>query len=444
MISEFKNYISGNRLFHHTSKLLLGISGGIDSVVLLHLCYKSGFKFAIAHCNFGLRGAESDADELFVKQLAKKYKVPFYSTLFNTKQFADQKSSSIQMAARELRYNWFEKICKQNKYAYILTAHHKDDELETFFINLIRGTGISGLHGIYPRRGKIIRPLLFATRAEIEKYATQNKLNYREDSSNKSDKYIRNKLRLKIIPVLKEINPSLNRTISSTIARIRQVEQVYKKALETEIKKLLVKKNNTYDVDIVKLAKLQPQQVYIYELLKPFGFNEDVCENLIDMIVKKSTGGQFVSLSHRIIKNRNKLTIVRKEIKSAQEYLVRKDRLFITKPLSLSFEKQKSKSYVLPRSSHIASLDYEKLKFPLTIRCWKPGDFFQPLGMNSRKKLSDFFIDNKFSQLDKENTWLLVSQNEIVWVIGYRINERYKITRNTNEVYVIRLATKLN
>lgn len=435
MLDRFKNFINDKKLFVSKDKLLLAVSGGIDSVVLAHLCHEAGLKFGIAHCNFGLRAEESEGDEKFVKQLSEKFKVPFYSTHFNTQAFADEQSISIQMAARQLRYKWFEEIRKKNKYDLVLIAHHKDDEIETLFINLIRGTGISGLHGIPLQRGKIVRPLLFATRNEIEQYVLQNNLSFREDSSNSSDKYIRNKLRQKVIPVLKEINSSLEATISKNIERLQQVEQVYREAVEQKIKSLVVKKKNTIEVDVKKLLKLYPVAVYIYELLKPFGFNEAVCADVLGVIKDKTSGRQFFSQTHRLLKDRSKLIITSHSKGAEEEFVIKAGLKKINKPFAMSISQVKAASYTIPRSAQIASVDLGKLKFPLTIRKWKQGDAFRPLGMTTKKKLSDFFIDNKFSLIDKENTWLLLSGTDIVWVIGHRVDDRYKVTGKTRVVY---------
>lgn len=437
MLNRFKKFISDKDLFTPEHKLLLAVSGGIDSVVLAYLCHEAGYKFGIAHCNFGLRGKESEGDEKFVKQLAKKFKVQFHTKHFDTQAFAGKHNVSVQMAARQLRYEWFEEIRKANKYDHVAIAHHKDDEMETLFINLIRGTGIGGLHGIPLQRGKIVRPLLFATRFDIEDYVKKNEISFREDSSNSSDKYIRNKLRHKVIPVLKEINSNLGAAISRDIEYFQQVEKIYREAIGEKLPRLIVKKKNGVEVDVRKLLKLDPAPVYLYELLSPYGFNETVCNDVLKAMIDDRTGRQFFSATHRLVKDRFRLIITSNTVSGDGEYVIRSGMKKVTEPLSLTFSKIKAGSYTISRSRQVASVDFNKLKFPLIIRKWRKGDAFRPLGMKQKKKLSDFFIDNKFSLIDKENTWLLTSGTHIVWVIGHRINDRFKVADKTEIVYVM-------
>ncbi len=437
MLNQFKNFISEKKLFAPDDKLLIAVSGGIDSIALTHLCLAAGLQFDIAHCNFGLRNKESDGDEKFVKQLAAKYKVQFFNTRFQTQTLADKQGISIQMAARQLRYEWFNEILKIEKHSYLLTAHHKDDEIETFLINIIRGTGIGGLHGIPVQRNNIARPLLFASRANIEAYVIKHKLKYREDSSNNSDKYLRNKLRHKVIPILREMNPNLGSTIGKNIERILQVEQVYRQTINEKTQTLISTKEQAIHIDIKKLKACKPVEVFIYELLKPYGFNETICKDVALALTSSDSGQQYYSATHRLLKNRSQL-IISPRLKSVQKkYSVTVKTKKTNKPVALSFSKIKVQSYQLPSLPSIASLDYNKLKFPLVIRKWKKGDAFRPLGMNTNKKLSDFFIDNKLSLVEKENTWLMVSGQDIVWVIGQRVDDRYKITVATKHIYKI-------
>ncbi|MBL7892287.1 MAG: tRNA lysidine(34) synthetase TilS [Bacteroidia bacterium] len=437
MLNRFKKFISDKNLFTPEHRLLLAVSGGVDSVVLAYLCYRAGFNFSIAHCNFGLRGEESEGDEKFIEQLAGKFNVQFHTKRFDTQAFAGKRNVSVQMAARELRYNWFAAVCHQEKYDRVVIAHHKDDEIETLFINIIRGTGISGLHGIPLQRDNIVRPLLFATRVDIENYAKNNKLLFREDSSNSSDKYIRNKLRHKVIPVLKEINPNLEAAISRDIEHFQQVEKIYKEAIGRKLAKLIVKRKNGIEADVRKLLRLNPAPVYLYELLSPYGFNDTVCNDVLKAMIDDRTGRRFFSATHRLVKDRLRLIITSNTVSGEEEYLIRSGMKKLTEPLSLTVSKSKAVSYSIPRSNRVASLDFDKLKFPLTIRKWRKGDAFRPLGMKHKKKLSDFFIDNKFSLIDKEHTWLLTSGTDIVWVIGYRLDDRFKVTDKTKNVYVI-------
>ena len=372
------------------------MSGGIDSAVMCDLFYKAKFKFAVAHCNFGLRGKESDEDEQFVKKLATKYKVAFHSERFNTTAFAKKNKLSIQMAARQLRYDWFEKIRTENHYNYIATAHHQDDEIETFFINLIRGTGIAGLHGISEKNNFIIRPLLFETRTDIEIYCKKEKLKFREDSSNSSTKYIRNKIRHQIIPVLKEINPNLNDTIKKDIEKLKDVEMIYRQAIQEKCLTLTLSdgegNSGAKIISISEIKKLIPQKTWLYELLKPFNFNIETIDEIIFSLNKKSSGKQFISSTHRIVRDREHLII--NKIADCElaisDFQIKKNQTEISKEqlhLKFSIRNQKSK---IRNQKNIAQLDFAQLQFPLTVRKWEEGDFFQPLGMKGRKKVSDF------------------------------------------------------
>lgn len=447
MQNIFLSYIKNQKLFIPSDKILLTVSGGIDSVVMCELFHKAKLKFAIAHCNFQLRAKESDADELFVKQLAKTYNVEFFCKRFNTSSHADKQKSSIQMAARELRYEWFEDIRKKEKCQYITTAHHLDDSIETFFINLIRGTGIAGLHGILPKQGKIIRPLLFTNKKEIESFAKKNKLHYREDSSNASDKYVRNKLRHHVIPVFKELNPDFETSVNETIQRLKEVELIYKNEIENKRATIVKEEKSSITISIKHLKKLQPLSAYLYNFLKPYNFNASAVEAIIAGLDGES-GKQFFSDTHRLIKDRELLIIEsrksevgNRKLKNLKFKIKTGIKELIINEFKLRFKiLQKTTNYELRTSNFIANLDFDKLRFPLEIRKWEKGDAFYPLGMKGKKKLSDFFIDKKLSVNQKENTWLLTSKGKIVWVIGLRIDDRFKITDKTRKIYFAELV----
>jgi len=435
------SYIQKEKLFKKTEKILLTVSGGIDSIVMCELFHNAGFKFGIAHCNFQLRNKESDADELFVEQLAEKYHVQFHSISFDTSAFAKKKKLSIQLAARELRYQWFEEIRSQFEYNYIATAHHQDDSIETFFINLIRGTGISGLHGILAKHGKIVRPLLFCTKNEIEIFAKKNQLKHREDSSNASDKYTRNKIRHQIIPLLKALNPNLENTITKDMERLKNVELIYRSAIAKAFAKISKTEKGGVSISIQKLKKLSPINTYLYEFLKPFHFNAATAEEILSVLDSVS-GKQFFSTTHRLIKDRAFLLIENRppELKnktSEVNYLIKKNaKKFSNDSVTLGF-KIAAANYELQTSNNIAQIDFDKLQFPLEIRKWEKGDVFYPLGMKGKKKVSDFFIDKKLSLFQKENTNLLISKGKIVWIIGLRLDERFKITEKTKKIYFV-------
>lgn len=446
MLKAFTENIKQQKLADPSSKTLLAVSGGIDSIVMARLFHDAGLYFGIAHCNFQLRGTESNEDEHFVEMLAEKYKAPFHSVSFETLDFAKKNKLSVQAAARALRYEWFEKIRKEYQYDYISTAHHKDDSIETFLINLIRGTGIAGLHGILPKQNKIIRPLLFTNKKEISNFAKKQKLKFREDSSNASDKYIRNKIRNKIIPNLKELNPSIDDAIANSISHLQEVEIIFKKEIEKKRKNLLFIKKDSVMIPIKKLKKLNPPAIYLFEFLKPFNFNSTIVKEIISVLDSES-GRQFYSETHRLVKDRELLIIT----ESGKKAVIKKRSALIEirknlKSVSLG-EKQlkfktvpKTATYKILPQPNIANLDFDKLKFPLTIRKWQKGDCFQPIGMKGKKKLSDFFIDSRISIVEKENVHVLLSGKDIAWIIGYRIDDRFKLTDKTSKIYFAELV----
>lgn len=446
MLQAFLTYIHKENLLQPNHRILLAVSGGIDSVVLCALFSKANLNFGIAHCNFQLRADESNADELFVEALAEKYNVPFHSTSFETEVFAKKNKLSIQVAARDLRYQWFESIRSQFNYTSIATAHHINDSIETFFINLIRGTGVAGLHGILPKQGNLIRPMLFANKDSIQLFAKENKLKHREDSSNASDKYLRNNIRKKIIPALKALNPSIENTISKDIEHLRDVEFIYNAAIEKARKRIIVTEKDNLKISIAQLKKLKPLESYLFEFLKPFNFNSTTSKEIAAALQLQS-GKQFFSESHVLLKDRTHLIIKSKsnlkpkEAPASKEFSIKKSaKLMQMEGFSLHIQLQKvTELKAVNKSKSCASIDLQKLQFPLTIRKWKQGDVFQPLGMKGKKKLSDFFVDQKLSLFEKENTWVMLSANTIVWVIGHRVDDRFKITDKTKQIYFVEL-----
>jgi len=441
MLKQFKRYISSQKLFTRKDKILLTVSGGIDSVVMCELFYLAGLQFGIAHCNFQLRGQESDVDEQFVKELAAKYSVPFYVHHFNTLDIASEMSVSIQMAARQLRYDWFEELAETEKYQYYATAHHQNDEIETFFINLLRGTGIAGLHGILPKQNHLIRPLLFTSRGKIEKFAEDNQLKYREDSSNSSIKYLRNAIRHKIIPEFKHLAGDFEKVMIETIEKIRDTEVVFNEMLEIKRKEIVVHNNSTVFINIEKLMAISPLKIYLFHFLSPFGFNNETIESLI-LTLDDISGKQFFSSTHRLLKDRENLIIT--EISNSCPinvvYRIEETDTQMAEPLMLDFRiTTDSEMIKINPDKNLAYLDFDKLKFPLYLRKWQHGDYFFPFGMRGKKKVSDFFTDQKFSIIEKENTWLLCSADDIVWVVGWRIDERYRLTTKTMRGFLIEM-----
>lgn len=440
MLQRFLYFLKEKDLLNKKNKFLLAVSGGIDSVVMCELYKEAKLKFDIAHCNFKLRGIESNEDEMFVKSLATKYKVSFFAKKFDAKTYASKNKFSIQMAARELRYNWLEQLRQQNNYTYIAIAQHTNDAIETLLINLIRGTGIAGLHGILPHTGNIIRPLLYATRSEIKEFASKNHLAFREDSSNLSDKYIRNKLRHHVIPILKEINPNLEETILENINKIKDVEYVYHKYIEKKKKQLLIKKKDSCLIPINRIKKLKVAASILFEILREFNFNATVVKEII-LALDGASGKVFYSPTHQVLKDREQLIVTKlsdNKNKIVKRRISIEDRIIKIDKSSLRIKIQKKdKKFIVPSTKEVACFDIDSLSFPLTVRKWEKGDYFYPLGMQKKKKLSDYLIDAKIPVTDKKNIWVITADSKIIWIIGHRIDDRFKITDNTKSLYII-------
>jgi tRNA(Ile)-lysidine synthase len=439
MFKSFKRYFSSQKLFTRKDRILLTVSGGIDSIVMCELFHQAGLQFGIAHCNFQLRGQESADDEIFVKNLAAQYEVPFYVNRFNTLDIATEMSVSIQMAARFLRYDWFEKLVETEHYQYYATAHHQNDEIETFFINLLRGTGIAGLHGISPKQHHLIRPMLFTNRTKIEKFAGDLQLEFREDSSNSSAKYLRNAVRHKIIPEFKHLAGDFERIMIENIEKIRDTEIIFNEMLEIKRKEIVVVNHSMVMLNIEKLNALHPIKIYLYHFLSPYGFNNETIESLI-LSLNDISGKQFFSTSHRLLKDRENLIIteVQNYCQLKEVFLIQENDIQTKDPLFLEFRiTSESEMIKINPDKNLAYLDFDKLVFPLSIRKWQQGDFFYPFGMHGKKKISDFFTDQKISIIEKENTWLLCSGDDIVWIIGRRIDERFRLTPKTKRGYLI-------
>jgi len=434
MIQRFIHYINDNHLFRMTDTILVGVSGGIDSVVLLDLLDKAGYSLAIAHCNFRLRGDESDKDDDMVSNLAKKYDVQLFKTSFDTVDYAQENKISIEMAARELRYRWFELIRTAHHFDCIAVAHHRDDQLETFFLNLARGTGLAGLTGMRPANGKIVRPLLFASRGEIEQYRLENFLDYREDSSNKSTYYQRNLIRHSLLPVMETLNPSFREGLIKTMSYLEDISKICDQAILQNWERVVLRKGDEYLISIAELKMLDPLQTFLFGFLKPFGFNSSVTGDIVTSL-NGISGKQFVSQSHRLVRDRDSLILKPLVSDKRQQFYLDEgmDKLVFPVHLKISVILKKDKSKI-PDSRYVACIDRDKVQFPLLIRKWQQGDYFKPLGMNGYKKISDFFIDSKLSIPEKENVWILANGEQVIWIIGHRLDDRYKITPQTQHV----------
>lgn len=428
MLERFLKYIADERLFRPEDRVLLGVSGGMDSMLMARLFSESPYTFGIAHCNFGLRGVESDDDEAFVKQEAAKLRVPCFATRFQTHTYAEENKLSTQMAARELRFAWFDMIREENGYAVMALAHHLNDLTETMLINLIRGTGPTGMHSMQPKSGNRVRPLLCFTREEIAGAVRAWGVPYREESSNSSDDYLRNRLRHHVIPLLREENPNLERTFAETARHFSEADQ-FIEAHMTPYRHLLVQDGTGWRISCRQLQKAPAAGMILFRLLHPFGFRSETIKEILQAC-SSQPGKQFLSKNHRIIKDREYLYLIpRYDLETAAPDFAR---LFDATVSNVD-------DTTLTSDPDTAFLDYDKLQFPLTVRYWEAGDRFQPLGLRGQKKLSDFFVDLKVPRHLKKRIPLLVSGNTIVWVAGYRIAEPYQVTSTTKKVYRISL-----
>ena len=423
-------------------KILLAASGGLDSTVLLHLLVKLEYTVAVAHANFQLRGEESEQDEVWVRQLANNYHIPFYTQRFETNNYATENGLSIQMAARNLRYEWFDALCDKLNYDFVATAHHLNDNLETVLLNFTRGAGLAGMLGIPEKKGRIIRPLLPFNRNEMEEYATVHGLTWREDSSNISDDYNRNFIRHQVVPKLKELNPSLEETFSRNTERLHAADELARH----ELKRL----RETYVLQSGRQIKILKSLVGLFhypapvllELIKDYGFNLDQCTEVVSA-VQGQPGKLFFSGTHQLVVDREHLIISAQKDKPGEVQIEEGAEEATLGSLVLKIGKKSPADFAdNRRDTAMAILDRDKLKFPLTWRTWRRGDFFFPLGMDHRKKLSDFLVDSKISMTDKEDVTVLESGGEIAWVVGYRIDNRFKSTDGTNGNVVFELMTK--
>ena len=434
MINSVKDNIYKNNLFTKKSKILLAVSGGADSIFLLFVLKDLGYDIQIAHCNFNLRDVESDQDEQFVKDIADKYSIRCYVRSFDTLKFAEENKISIQMAARQLRYDWFEELLVENNFSCIATGHHQDDSIETFLINLIRGSGISGLCGIQMINNKIVRPLLSLKRNQIEYFLTKQNIKYRNDSSNSDIKYLRNNIRHQLIPLLKEINPKIQETISNEIDMLNGINNIFKEKVNDIRKSIMIKREELFIIKISDLLNISNLEVILYELLRPFGSFQ--VKQIINSL-RLQSGKQFFSNTHYILIDRECLIISQKKETNNKEIKIFRTDHEISKPLYMKLSETFDLSIV--NDPLFAKFDLNKLTFPLLLRKWKNGDKFIPLGMNNFKKVSDFFVDEKYTLNEKKEQWILCSKENIIWIVGKRIDDRYKIASNTKKTYIAQL-----
>lgn len=453
MLHEFQTYINRCNLIVEGDRLVLALSGGIDSMVLADLLLKTKVDFVVAHCNFHLRGEESDGDEQFVREFAERNALRLFVKHFETEAFAKQQGISIEMAARDLRYAWFEQLRQQLGYDKIAVAHHADDQAETFFINLLRGAGLRGLKGMQPQNGVIIRPMLWASRGQIHQYAVENQITWREDYTNAETIYLRNKIRNQLLPVFDELHPEARQGLYKSLEHLASENEIYRDLLKEKLSQMVeeqdgvsviarrndeaIQKKKSYRVSLdcfAALAMTQREQL-LFEWLRQYGFNTDQCHFIFEAM-ETGIGNKYYSPTHQLVIGRNELQL--SEIKSVkdEEIQIERGEEEILSPIHLRFSQfARTADFVIDKTPEVAQLDFDKIQFPLTLRHWKYGDRFHPLGMKGSKLLSDFFVDQKFTEWQKRNVFLLTSADgTILWVVGHRIDDRYKVTSETKSV----------
>lgn len=430
MKEQIQQYIIQHQLLSGEKPVVVGISGGADSVALLHILVSLGYKCLAAHCNFNLRGDESFRDEQFTIDFTKRLQVPLCKISFETNKYAQENRLSVEMAARELRYRWFEELLNTYDADAVAVAHHRDDSVETLLINLTRGSGLTGLTGIKPKNGNVVRPLLCVSREDIYAYIENNGLEYVTDSSNSSDIYTRNFIRLKVIPLLEEINPSVKASLARTANHLYDASLIYNHSIE-EARKVIIQNNR---LSISALLSFPAPATILYEMLKPYGFSRTVCESIFT-VLEKDSGKIFYSSTHRLLKDRSDLLIDVLSGEDNRAYLINLEDDNVDLPVELKPEIVVIKeSYQIEKDKKFAYFDFDKLSFPLVLRHWQEGDWFVPFGMKGKKKISDYFSDKKFSLFDKEKTWLLCSGQDVIWIVGERTDNRYRIEKTTKRV----------
>jgi tRNA(Ile)-lysidine synthase len=437
LLKQLGEFVEKQGLFGPSDTLLLAVSGGLDSAVLCELCQLAGYHYVMAHANFQLRGEESLRDEAFVRGLANKYGKDIVVKRFDTAGYAAENRCSIQVAARELRYRWFEEV---RPGGVVVTAHHLDDNVETLLMNFFKGTGIAGLRAMLPRQGNVVRPLLFATREQLEEFALQRQLEWVEDSSNASDKYTRNYFRHQLIPMLQSVYPQVTGHLGDNIQRFRDIEILYRQAVDFHKRKLLVQKGEEVHIPVMKLRQAEPLQTIVYEIIQDFGFSSHQAAAVVALL--DSVSGKYVlSASHRILKDR-KWLIISPLVDAPGDHVLMEE-----PEGELRFEGGELKWQLVSAAEPSTAateawLDASAIRFPLLLRRWRPGDYFYPLGMRKKKKLSRFFIDNKLSLVEKERVWVLEMDKKIIWVVGMRIDDRFKLNAPTRQALKVSWGPK--
>lgn len=440
LLEEFEKYVAQNELFGHDDKILLTVSGGVDSMVMMSLFAASGYRFGVAHCNFQLRGQESDEDEALVAEQARRYGVELFNRRFDTQGEMERTGESMEMAARRLRYTWFRSLCDEHGYNVIAIAHHINDSIETFFINMLRGTGLRGLTGISVQAGRIVRPLMFATRKDILDYATAHRIPYREDSSNRSTKYLRNKVRLGIVPMLREINPQFTTVMRRNISRLTDAQTFIDRSVELIRRDAMTEQGGLYTLHVDRIDASLPLGYVVYEILNSmFGFKGDTVDALCHALQQNNTGRRFYSREWVATIDRGRIVIGR--IADEDTCMTQVEQGVLRSYCGSSVlhyeycDIDMIDSVTTP--DNVALVDADKLRFPLTLRRWQQGNWFVPFGMSGRKKVSDFLIDAKVSMAEKSRQFVLLSGDDVVWVVGRRADDRFRLTRQTENVLKI-------
>lgn len=436
MLAQFQAYINRCNLLAEGDKVILALSGGIDSMVLADLLQKTQVQFVAAHCNFHLRDVESDGDDWFVRKFAEKRGIQCFVKHFETERYAANHGISIEMAARELRYTWFEQLRQQLGYDKIAVAHHADDQAETFFINLLRGSGLRGLKGMLPQNGVVIRPLLWASREQIRRYAAENHIVWREDHTNAESVFLRNKIRNQLLPVFDELQPDAREGLYKSLEHLASENELYRELLNEKLLQIVEQDGNVQTIKYSTLLTSNSSFQLLFEWLRQYGFNTDQCRFIYEAI-GTGIGNQYCSSTYQLIIGRDSLQLSEIKENTDEETQIEVGEEEIFSPIHLCFSKhEKTENFDIDKSPEVAQLDFDMIRFPLTLRHWRHGDRFRPLGMKGSKLLSDFFVDQKFTEWQKRNVWLLVSAvGDILWVIGHRIDDRFKVTSETKSVF---------
>ena len=440
MLDKVRAYIDKEKLLIRKEPVVVGLSGGADSVALLAALARLGFRCVALHCNFHLRGQESERDEAFACSFAESLHIPFYKKDFDTLAFASERHLSIEMAARDLRYEWFEQMRQQIGAQAIAVAHHQDDSIETLLMNLLRGSGIRGLVGIRPKHGFVVRPLLQISRKEILAWLEKEHLSYIIDSSNLSDEYTRNFIRLRVLPLLEELNPAARRTLARSASHLSDAEDIYLSVIEKAQHELW----QDGAIVIPDLMRYPSPKTILYELLRPYGFTRPVVASIYTSLDGES-GRKFYSQTHQIIKDRDRLLLSLKSNEDAVDmFSFKKSADSVASPIAFTIQVVPNDVHFrLVPSKEYAYFDYDLLADDLTLRHWQEGDWFVPFGMQGRKKLSDYFSDHKYSLKAKEEAWLLCSGEDIIWLVGARSDNRYRITSSTQRIFIIKKSAGL-